>query len=312
MAADSDRVGALSVIAVVDERERIERILATARETLGMQIAYFSEIDAGEQVIHRVAGDPGGLGLLDGTRVALEETYCRRMLDEEIPAAVPDADAEPVLRALRELEPSRPLAYLGVPLQLSSGRVYGTLCAASEQVRDELRDRDVAFMRVLARLLADELERPPPGAPTWLDGDSRPALSGDGRVAHLAFWVVATPRAVQAARRAIVSLADWIPEAILGDLLMVVSELVTNSVRHAGLEPSSAVGIDVVVEPGTIRGSVTDAGIGFDIAGVPEPVAGQAGGWGLHIMRQVSRSWGVARPPSGGAAVSFELELPAP
>ena len=53
-------MGALSAIAVGDERERIERILATARETLGMQIAYFTEIDAGEQVIHRVAGDPAG------------------------------------------------------------------------------------------------------------------------------------------------------------------------------------------------------------------------------------------------------------
>ena len=131
-------MGALSAIAVGDERERIERILATARETLGMQIAYFTEIDAGQQVIHRVAGDPGGLGLVSGTRVAVEDTYCRRMLDEEIPAVVPDADAEPALRPLRQSEPSRPLAYLGVPLQLSSGRVYGTLCAASEQAGEHL------------------------------------------------------------------------------------------------------------------------------------------------------------------------------
>ena len=309
MEADSDRVDALSAIAVGDERERVERILATARETLGMQIAYFTEIDAGEQLVHRVAGDPGGMVLVDGTRVALEDTYCRRMLDEEIPAAVPDADAEPALRALREVEPSRPVAYLGVPLQLSSGRVYGTLCAASDQPHDELRHRDVAFMRVLARLLADVLERPPAGAPTWLDGDCRPALRHDGRVAHLAFWVVATPRAVQASRRAIDCLSDWIPKARLADLQMVVSELVTNSVRHAGLEPSSAVGIDVVVEPGVVRGSVTDPGVGFDLADVPEPETGQIGGWGLHIMRQVSRSWGVVRPPAGGVAVSFEIDL---
>jgi anti-sigma regulatory factor (Ser/Thr protein kinase) len=310
VATDGERVEELAAVAVGDERERIERILATARETLGMQIAYFTEIDAGEQVIRRVAGDPGGMGLVGGTRVALDDTYCRRMLDEEIPAAVPDADAEPVLRALREVEPSRPLAYLGVPLQLSSGRVYGTLCAASESARDELRDRDIAFMRVLARLLADVLERPPAGAPAWLNGDSRPALRHDGRVAHLAFWVVATPRAVQAARRAIDCLSDWIPEAPLADLHIVISELVTNSVRHAGLEPSSAVGIDVVVEPGVVRGSVSDPGVGFDVAAVPEPEAGQIGGWGLRIVRQVSRTWGVVRPPSGGAAVSFELELP--
>jgi hypothetical protein len=77
VAADSDRVGALSEVAVGDERERVERILATAREMLGMQIAFFMEIDAGEQLIHRVAGDPGGLGLVAGTQVPLEDTYMR-------------------------------------------------------------------------------------------------------------------------------------------------------------------------------------------------------------------------------------------
>ena len=132
---------------------------------------------------------------------------------------------------------------------------YGTLCAASEQPRDDLRDRDVAFMRVLARLLADVIEHPPAGAPAWLDGELAAGLRHDGRVAHLAFWVVATPRAVKAARRAIDCLADWIPTVRLGDLQMVVSELVTNSIRHGGLEPSSAVGIDVVVEPGVVRGT---------------------------------------------------------
>ena len=310
MPPDSERVGALSEIAVSDERERVERILVTAREMLGMQIAYFSELNGSEQVIHRVDGDAGGLGLTGGTAVPLEDTYCRRMLDEEIPFAIPDADDEPGLTDLREQDPSRPLAYLGVPLQLSSGRVYGTLCAASEQVNDGLRDRDVAFMRVLARLLADVLERPPADAPRWLDGGARPAVGHDGRVAHLAFWVVATPRAVQAARRAIDCLADWVPDAQLSDLHIIVSELVTNSVRHAGLLPSSSVGIDLVVEPGAVRGRISDPGVGFDPAAVPEPLPGQGGGWGLHIVQRMSRSWGVERPPSGGVAVSFEIGLP--
>ena len=311
MAEDSDRVAALGALAVSDGRDQVERILATARESLGMQIAYFTEIDAGEQVIHRVAGAPAGLGLMDGTRVELEDTYCRRMLDEEIPSLVPDADAEPILRELRAAEPSRPLAYLGVPLQLSTGRVYGTLCAASEQAHDELREREVAFMRVLARLLADALERPPAGAPRWLDGGPCAAVEHDGRVAHLAFWVVATPRAVRAARRAIDCLADWVPQERLRDLHIIVSELVTNSVRHAGLQPSSAVGIDVVVEPDVLRGRVSDAGVGFDLADVASPQPGQIGGWGLHIVGEMARTHCVVRPPAGGVEVTFELDLAA-
>ena len=309
MATNPDRVERLAEIAVADERERVERILATARETLGMQIAYFTEFSAGAQVIRQLAGEPAGLGLAAGVRVPLEDTYCRRMLLEEIPNAVTDADADPVLRGLRAADPSRPLAYLGVPLQLSSGQVHGTLCAASEAAHDELRDRDVAFMRVLARLLVDTIEHPPAGAPAALDGEPWPRLEQDGRVAHLAFWVVATPRAVQAARRAIDCLADWVPEAQLRDLHMIVSELVTNSVRHAGIEASSSVGIDLVVAPGSVRGCVTDPGVGFELADVPDPEPGVGGGWGLHIVGQITRGLAVSRPATGGVSVSFELEL---
>ena len=196
-----------------------------------------------------------------------------------------------------------------MPLQLSSGRVYGTLCAASEQAQEELRERDLAFMRVLARLLADVIEHPPAGAARWLDGQPQPAVADEARVAHLAVWGVATPRAVQSARRAIDCLADWMPPDRLADLHVVVSELVTNSVRHAGLEPSSAVGIDVVVEPGTVRGCVTDPGAGFDPAAVPPPTPGQGGGWGLHIVGRIAREWRVERPPPGGVTVRFELAL---
>ena len=114
---------------------------------------------------------------------------------------------------------------------------------------------------------------------------------------------------MRAARRAIDCLAEWIPKDRMRDLQMIVSELVTNSVRHAGLEPSSSVGIDVVVQPGSVRGRVSDPGVGFDPAAVPAPQTGQIGGWGLHIVRQMARSWDVARPATGGVEVSFELAL---
>ncbi len=281
------------------ERDEMDRILATARETLGMQIAYFSQLDAGEQLIHAVNGDPGGLAIADGTRVAVDDTYCRRMLDEAMPSLVPDADQEAALAGVRG--PATPVAYLGVPLQLSTGRVYGTLCCASEQPRPELRDRDVAVMRMLAGLLADVIERP--GA------QAGPTVREDGQVARLSFWVVATPRAVRASRRALDSLADWIPPTRLSDLHLIVSELVTNSVRHAEVAETSAVAIDVRIAPDGLRGVVTDTGIGFDPAAVPPPEVGRSGGWGLHIVERLTRMWGIERPDGRGVKVTFELDL---
>ncbi len=50
-------------------------------------------------------------------------------------------------------------SYVGVPVRFGDGRLYGTLCCASRAAAPWLRDRDVAFLRVLARMLAHDLER---------------------------------------------------------------------------------------------------------------------------------------------------------
>jgi GAF domain-containing protein len=52
-----------------------------------------------------------------------------------------------------------PRSYVGVPVELHGGELLGTLCAASAQPHPELADRDVRFMRVLARVLAAEIDR---------------------------------------------------------------------------------------------------------------------------------------------------------
>jgi anti-sigma regulatory factor (Ser/Thr protein kinase) len=298
----------LSEVALSDERERADRILAIARDTLGMQIAYFSQFNAGEQVIQRVAGDGGSLDLSDGKRVPLADTFCRRMLNEEVSPVIPDSREEPALQESPGTQDSPVIAYVGVPLQLSTGRVYGTLCCASDQPRQELDERDLAFMHVLARMLSDLLEHPPPVEPGW-EEDTRVDVDSHGQVARLGLWVVATPRAVVAARRALDCLAEWVPEQRMNDLQLAIGELVTNAIRHAGLGTANAVGVDVSVDAGRLCGEVTDPGKGFDPAELAGPTAGRAGGWGLHIVEQLSERWGVDESPTGGARVWFELSL---
>lgn len=49
-------------------------------------------------------------------------------------------------------------SYIGVPIVLSSGRVYGTLCALDRSAARNTR-RDVDYLLILARLLASQLDR---------------------------------------------------------------------------------------------------------------------------------------------------------
>lgn len=132
----------------------IDEALAVVREVLGMDVAYLSSIDGQEQTIVSVAGDGEVLEIHTGRVIPLPDTYCDRMLNGRIGNLVADAGAEPELAGV-----AGPTAYIGVPLELHDGSVFGTLCAASGAPRTDLADRDVRFMRVLARVLASELDR---------------------------------------------------------------------------------------------------------------------------------------------------------
>jgi anti-sigma regulatory factor (Ser/Thr protein kinase) len=100
----------------------------------------------------------------------------------------------------------------------------------------------------------------------------------------------AQPQAAGEARRAVVALA--LPDATRETLSLVVSELVTNSVLHAGLTAKDTVDLHVDNGGPQIHVAVHDRGPGFP---PPAPIADplNAGGRGLAITAALSDSWGV-------------------
>jgi GAF domain-containing protein len=134
--------------------QNIDDALELVREVLGMDVAYVSRMGEHEQEIIRLIGDSDGAGVHEGMVVPLEDTYCQRMLDGRISSTIQDARAEPELQNV-----DGPAAYVGVPVELHDGELLGTLCAASGEPNPRLAERDVRFMRVLARVLAAEFDR---------------------------------------------------------------------------------------------------------------------------------------------------------
>jgi len=84
-----------------------------------------------------------------------------------------------------------------------------------------------------------------------------------------------------------------VPGPVLEDVTVVVSELVTNAVRHAGLSGEDTVRLDLIPLEDYVRVEVSDRGPGFDPVAVEarEPTA--SGGFGLRIVASLSRAWGV-------------------
>jgi GAF domain-containing protein len=139
------------------ESDVVEQALVAAQQRLDMDASYITTIDAGHQTIHAMAGDADASARYTGTVFPLEQTYCMRMLNGEIPNIVPDTRAEP---ALRDLEATREFhAYVGVPVKLSDGRVHGTLCCVSREPRHGLGPEELRFMQILAGIVATRVER---------------------------------------------------------------------------------------------------------------------------------------------------------
>jgi len=116
----------------------------------------------------------------------------------------------------------------------------------------------------------------------------------------------ATGDSVSAARHSLEDLPG-IPAATLDDLKLLVSELVTNSVRHTGLQLGDLIELRVSGEPGRVRVEVADQGPGFK----PQPpprASSRESGWGLFLVEQISSRWGLA--VDGETRVWFELDFP--
>ena len=112
---------------------------------------------------------------------------------------------------------------------------------------------------------------------------------------------------VRAARRAIDELPelDGHPDQLF-NLRLLVTELVANSVRHAGLGADALITVDVDVRPDAVEVAVSDPGRGFqppDFDRPPEGVSGR----GLFLVDALSDRWGVRR--DAGTTVWFAIDL---
>src|SRR3954454_2855394 len=149
----------LAQLALDDPTETIESALQAAREGLEMEIAYLAEFTDDEQIFHTFAGDLDTLDIGEGAAIPLADSYCQRMCDGRIGNVVADVHEDPELASLALTERASVGAYVGVPLRFSDGRLYGTFCCLSHAPDPDIGDREVRFMRVLARIVAGELER---------------------------------------------------------------------------------------------------------------------------------------------------------
>jgi serine/threonine-protein kinase RsbW len=103
------------------------------------------------------------------------------------------------------------------------------------------------------------------------------------------------PAAPATARRALVRwLSARATDGVLSDAPLVVSELVTNSLRHAGLPDEATVRVSAQLADGVLRLEVEDAGTRGAVRR-RAPNRHRGGGFGLNIVDTLAARWGVDR-----------------
>ena len=126
---------------------------------------------------------------------------------------------------------------------------------------------------------------------------------------ELSTTIAGGPYAATAARRALGGLRDLIGTQKLNDVYLLVSELVTNGVRHGGAGEDDLLELCVLRHGSRLRVVVTDWGPGFDGRPRPRNRADQTGGWGLFLVERLAERWGTQRSDDA-TTVWFELKLP--
>ncbi len=98
-----------------------------------------------------------------------------------------------------------------------------------------------------------------------------------------------------------------IGQVMLADLVLLLTELVANSVRHSGTSPDGRIRVHIKCEPGFARAEVVDSGAGFDPPGAFSSEGEErADGWGLFLVATIATQWGTERQ-AHGMKVWFEL-----
>ena len=116
---------------------------------------------------------------------------------------------------------------------------------------------------------------------------------------------VELPRNAQApglARAALADLDGKVDPGVLPDVRLLVSELITNSVKYGGDGP---VRLEINATGDRLRAEIIDQGAGF----TPVERDGdldRVGGWGLHLVEQLTSEWGTYE---GSTHVWFEIDL---
>ncbi len=137
----------------------LDRIVELANRHLGLDLVYITELRNDELVFRAFAGDVAAFRVTLDKGGPAKWGFSQLLVEGRIPAVLPDTRADPRVADLPATTFIGIGAFIGIPLRLSDGSLYGTLCGVNLDPDPTLGERDVRFMAMLGELVVDDLDR---------------------------------------------------------------------------------------------------------------------------------------------------------
>ncbi|MBP8250797.1 MAG: GAF domain-containing sensor histidine kinase [Herpetosiphon sp.] len=143
--------------------ELIETVLTLISHQLGLRTSFLTHIFPDQNVNHILASynQPDGCDVPADVDLPLVNTYCSAISGATLyePLIINDTHNDPVFHLHPAAQASPHIAsFIGVPIVLSSGEFFGTLCAVDREIQ-HLTSAQADLLVILGRIIATQLEK---------------------------------------------------------------------------------------------------------------------------------------------------------
>jgi EAL domain-containing protein (putative c-di-GMP-specific phosphodiesterase class I) len=147
----------------IDDREsvnnKLNKLLSIVRKHLDMEVAFISKFINQSRVLEVVNTKSNMLPINVNESVPIEESYCAKIVDNVLPNIIHNTKDNAVTSELSITDKLSIGSYIGVPIKLSSGRIYGTFCCYKMSPDDTLNQRDLSFLNAIADIATELIEK---------------------------------------------------------------------------------------------------------------------------------------------------------
>lgn len=144
------------ITAIHDFRTCARESIAFLRARLGFDLVMVTHVEGNDWIVLDVDGQ--GYDVSAGDILKWDESFCIRMLDGRGPRIAPDAHTVSAYRGAAIASRLDIGAYVGIPIVLENGHVFGTVCGLNHQSAGVELLAEQPTLKLIGRLLSGVLQ----------------------------------------------------------------------------------------------------------------------------------------------------------